>query len=272
MFSPNVFLSGHRPHGHKRYSGWFSKLSWTLRVTFDSCPLERRKALLRAPVFRIDDTTQNNLPTSNTMLFHEDQTTAVVLFVSSIGLALKAASWFRSRGAHLGKRGGKSFSRNFRPTKPLAKKDELIIQMLDEHEHDDADMTAMYVISDPTIQGHPIVYASKGFCQLTQYTKEELEGKNCRLLQGSDTDPKDVKKISDAIAAQTEVSVCLLNYKKNGKPFYNQFFMLPLRDDHGTVLYYLSVSKEIPSKEHTPELNLGWQIFSWQPRYTRFVI
>ena len=206
------------------------------------------------------------------MFFNNEQTTAVVLFASSTCMALKMASWWRSRGAHLGKKGGKKIARNFRPTKPLAKKDMLIIQMLDEHEHDEADMTAMYVVSDPAIKGHPIVYASKGFCRFTHYTKNEIEGQNCRFLQGRDTDPKDIQKISDAIAAKTEVSVCLLNYKKNGQPFYNQFFMLPLRDDYGTVLYYLGVSREIPSKEHTPELNLGWQIFSWQPRYTRFVI
>jgi len=205
------------------------------------------------------------------MLLNDSQTTAVALFAASIGIALKTASWYRSKGSHLGKLGGRPFARNFRPTKPLAKKDELIIQMLDEHEHDDADMAAMYVISDPALKGHPIVYASKGFCHLTQYSKNEIEGKNCRFLQGRDTDPKDIQKITDAIAAKTEVSVCLLNYKKNGKVFYNNFFMLPLRDDHGTVLY-LGVSKEIPSKEHIPELNLGWQIFSWQPRYTRFVI
>ena len=206
------------------------------------------------------------------MLLNEEQTMAIVLFASSVSLALRTATYFRSRGRHLGKPGIKSYARHFRPTKPLAKKDELIIQMLDEHENDGVDMAAMYVISDPTISGHPVIYASKGFCQLTKYKKEEIEGKNCRLLQGPDTCPKDVKKITDAIAAKTEVSVCLLNYKKGGQKFYNQFFMLPLRDDHGNVVYYLGVSKEIPSKEHAPELNLGWQIFSWQPRYTRFVI
>lgn len=206
------------------------------------------------------------------MFLNDEQTTAAILFASSIGIVIKMASWYRSKGVHLGKRGGKPFTRNFRSTKPLAKKDELIIQMLDEHEHDEVDMAAMYVISDPTKKDHPIVYASRGFCHLTNYSKNEIEGQNCRFLQGRDTDPTDVQKISDAIAAKTEVSVCLLNYKKNGKPFYNQFFILPLRDDHGNVLYYLSVSKEMPSKDFTPELNLGWQIFSWQPRYTRFVI
>ena len=47
-------------------------------------------------------------------------------------------------------------------------------------------------------------------------------GRNCRFLQGSKTEPADVKKIRDAVHSKSEVSACLLNYKKDGSTFINQ--------------------------------------------------
>ena len=94
-----------------------------------------------------------------TMLLSEDQTTAIFLFASTISVVLRSAFWYRSRGAHLGKPNtGKTIARNFRPTKPLTKKDELIIQMLDEHEHDEADMTAMLYLAMLVGSAQPAPY------------------------------------------------------------------------------------------------------------------
>jgi PAS domain-containing protein len=71
-----------------------------------------------------------------------------------------------------------------------------------------------FVISDPLLADNPIIYASKGFYDLTGYSAEEIVGRNCRFLQGAKTDPKQVTKIRDAISKGTDISVCLLNYKK----------------------------------------------------------
>lgn len=55
--------------------------------------------------------------------------------------------------------------------------------------------------------------------------------------------------------------MCLLSYKKHGTPFYNQFFLLPLHDCEGKVIYFLEVSKDIPSKgDHQESLNKGWYV------------
>ena len=55
--------------------------------------------------------------------------------------------------------------------------------------------------------------------------------------------------------------MCILNYKKDGTPFYNQFFLMPLHDEAGKVLYFLGVSKDIPSKaDHQESLNKGWYV------------
>ena len=150
----------------------------------------------------------------------------------------------------------------FKPTKNLGAKDGLVLAMLEDCK--DGDKTPCYVITDPAMSDNPIVYASSGFCAFTKYTKAEIEGRNCRFLQGPNTDKGDVKAIRDAITAKKDKSVCLLNYKKDGTTFMNQFFITPLFDENGNVQYYLGVQKEVVAKTEMQDgQNPGWRIFMW---------
>lgn len=72
---------------------------------------------------------------------------------------------------------------------------------------------------------NPIIYASEGFTRYTGYSKEEIEGRNCRFLQGKDSNPSDVAKIREAIQKKEPVSLCLLNYRKDGTTFLNQVIL-----------------------------------------------
>ncbi|KAK6144511.1 hypothetical protein DH2020_021331 [Rehmannia glutinosa] len=73
-----------------------------------------------------------------------------------------------------------------------------------------------FVITDPRLPDNPIIFASDSFLELTEYSREEILGRNCRFLQGPETDPATVKKIRHAIDTQTEVTVQLINYTKSG--------------------------------------------------------
>lgn len=70
-------------------------------------------------------------------------------------------------------------------------------------------------------------------------------GRNCRFLQGHLTNDLDVKKIKNAIKNKTDLSACLLNYKKDGTTFINQFYMSPLYDIDGNIAYYLGVQSSV---------------------------
>ena len=85
-----------------------------------------------------------------------------------------------------------------------------------------------FVITDPDFIDNPIIYASDGFCSFTGYDKKEIEQKNCRFLQGPGTDRKHIEKIKAAIEEERDEIVELLNYKKDGSPFINRFFLCPL--------------------------------------------
>jgi hypothetical protein len=85
---------------------------------------------------------------------------------------------------------------SFVPGKQLTQKDMILIDMLSGNE----DKGVCWVITDPQLPDNPIIYSSEGFCAYTQYLKSEIEGQNCRFLQGQGTDPKDVERIREGMA------------------------------------------------------------------------
>ena len=99
------------------------------------------------------------------------------------------------------------------------------------HEH------VAYCVCDPSQDDLPIVFSSDEFCDLTGYSFKEIEGRNCRFLQGPDTAQEDVDRIRTAIREQQTVQVNLLNYRKDGTTFPNEFFLSPLRDDAHKAVY-----------------------------------
>jgi len=102
-----------------------------------------------------------------------------------------------------------------------------------------------FVVTDPSLPDNPIVYATQGFLNLTGYTLDQVLGRNCRFLQGPETDPRAVEKIRKAIEAGTDMSVCLLNYRVDGTTFWNQFFIAALRDTTGNITNYVGVQCKV---------------------------
>lgn len=109
-----------------------------------------------------------------------------------------------------------------------------------------------FVITDPRLPDNPIIFASDSFLELTEYSREEILGRNCRFLQGPETDPATVKKIREAIDNETEVTVQLINYTKSGKKFWNVFHLQPMRDQKGEVQYFIGV--QLDGSQHIEPL------------------
>jgi PAS domain S-box-containing protein len=97
-----------------------------------------------------------------------------------------------------------------------------------------------FVLSDPKLPDNPIVFATPDFYKLTGYTSEQVLGRNCRFLQGPGTDKTAVDVIRKAISAGSDATVCLLNYKADGSPFWNQFFIAALRDSDNNIVNFVS--------------------------------
>ena len=93
-------------------------------------------------------------------------------------------------------------------------------------------------LSDASQDDNPIVFCNKAFERLTGYEHDEIIGRNCRFLQGPDTDPKQVAKIRDALRKEDLVVIELLNYRKNGTTFWNTLHLGPIYDDGGNLIYF----------------------------------
>ena len=62
-----------------------------------------------------------------------------------------------------------------------------------------------------------------------------------RFLQGEGTDPKEVAKIRDAVKHGKLCSVRLLNYRKDGSPFWNLLTVTPIKTEDGQVSKFVGV-------------------------------
>ncbi|XP_047310369.1 phototropin-2-like [Impatiens glandulifera] len=109
-----------------------------------------------------------------------------------------------------------------------------------------------FVITDPRLPDNPIIFASDSFLELTEYTREEILGRNCRFLQGPETDQAIVSKIRDAVIQQTDITVQLINYTKSGKKFWNLFHLQPMRDQKGELQYFIGV--QLDGSDHVEPL------------------
>lgn len=105
-----------------------------------------------------------------------------------------------------------------------------------------------FVVADATLPDMPLVFASEGFYQMTGYGPDEVLGHNCRFLQGEGTDPKEIQKIRDAVKKAEAVSVRLLNYRKDGTPFWNLLTMTPIKTPDGRLSKYVGVQVDVTSK------------------------
>ena len=103
------------------------------------------------------------------------------------------------------------------------------------------------VITDPRLPDNPIVYCNNAFTELTGYARTAVHGRNCRFLQGADTDPDDVATLSAAISEERSVAVQILNYTASGKAFRNCLVITPIAHD-GEVIFFLGVQAgEMPT-------------------------
>ena len=101
------------------------------------------------------------------------------------------------------------------------------------------------VIVDATAHDFPIVDVNPAFEHLTGYASDEVIGKNCRLLQGHHTDSDAVARIRHAIERSEEVSVTILNYRKDGTPFWNDVHISPVLDQTGKLTHFVGVQSDV---------------------------
>ncbi|REJ86612.1 MAG: response regulator [Planctomycetota bacterium] len=101
------------------------------------------------------------------------------------------------------------------------------------------------IIVDAQQSNQPIIYVNEGFTKITGYSAEEAAGRNCRFLQGPDTDRATVQKLRTAIRQKRPCRVTLQNYRKDGEKFWNELQVTPVRDESGEVTHFMGVQHDV---------------------------
>jgi len=96
------------------------------------------------------------------------------------------------------------------------------------------------IITDPTIGDNPIVFVNAAFSKLTGYHHDEIIGRNCRFLQGEDTDREDVARLRAAVDGRRSIELDLLNYRKDCTTFWNRLLVSPVFNDDGELTYFFA--------------------------------
>ena len=109
-------------------------------------------------------------------------------------------------------------------------------------------VNAGVTLADPEEEDTPLVFVNDAFTRITGYEKEEVLGKNCRFLQGEETDDKNLEAIREAIRNRKSCEVILTNYRKDGTKFLNLLNISPIFDEKGSLIYFAGIQDDITDK------------------------
>ncbi|KAL5228731.1 hypothetical protein ABZP36_016996, partial [Zizania latifolia] len=132
-----------------------------------------------------------------------------------------------------------------------ARYSDWVVEALDE-------LPGSFLLTDPAMPGHPIVYASRGLASLTGYARREVLGRNARLFQGAYTDRAAVAGVREAVRGQRAHQVNILNYCRDGSPHWVLLHLAPVfHAADGRVLHFLAVQVPIAPSSRSPPCRTG---------------
>ena len=105
------------------------------------------------------------------------------------------------------------------------------------------------IVTDARQADNPIIFANDAFLALTGYRRDEVIGRNCRFLQGPDTDPAVVSRLRDAVASGEDIAVDILNYRKDGSSFWNALYLSPVRGKAGEIAFFFASQLNVSDKK-----------------------
>lgn len=107
------------------------------------------------------------------------------------------------------------------------------------------------LITELTLEepGPKIVYVNEGFEEITGYDRQEVMGKTPRILQGAKTDRRTLDRLKNKLENGQSFFGQIINYRKDGSEFVNQFDVHPLKDDEGNITHWVSYLHDITQRK-----------------------
>ena len=115
------------------------------------------------------------------------------------------------------------------------------------------------MISDADIGSGPrVLRVNDAFTAMTGYAASDVIGDTPKFLQGPQTDPKTRALLRDRLGSGLPVQAEILNYKKNGTPFWVELNIQPVYDNAGHQTHWISIQRDVTERKRADE-NLLWQ-------------
>ncbi|MFB6103112.1 MAG: PAS domain-containing protein [Haloplanus sp.] len=108
-------------------------------------------------------------------------------------------------------------------------------------------------ISNPALEDNPVIYANAAFERITGYPVEDVVGRNCRFLQGADTDPETVDRMRRAVDNWKPVTVEVRNYRRNGEEFWNEVTIAPLSGANGEPSHFVGFQRDVTARKRAEQ-------------------
>jgi PAS domain S-box-containing protein len=94
-----------------------------------------------------------------------------------------------------------------------------------------------------------IIYVNEAFSNTTGYSLPEVVGKTPRILQGIKTNRAELDKVRAAMSNWEPVTVEVINYRKNGSEFWNEFNIVPVADKNGLYTHWISIQRDVTERK-----------------------
>ena len=105
------------------------------------------------------------------------------------------------------------------------------------------------LITDPNQSDNPIVYCNQAFSDITGYASEEIAGRNCRFLSGADTDSGELHVLRAALKERRLYQGLILNYRRDGHPFWNDLTISPVFDPGGRLTAFVGLQSDVTERK-----------------------
>ncbi len=103
------------------------------------------------------------------------------------------------------------------------------------------------VIADAQLPDMPLISVNSAFERISGYSPAEVLGFNCRFLQGKNTDQAELERLRAAIRQGTDCTVTLLNYRKDGTPFWNELTISPIYSG-SQLTHFVGIQNDVTAR------------------------
>jgi len=109
------------------------------------------------------------------------------------------------------------------------------------------------VITDARLPDNPLIMANPAFERITGYSIAESIGHNCRFLQKNDHDQPGLNAVRSALRKKQSCRVVLRNYRKDGRPFWNELHIAPVRNSGGDTTHFIGIQADITARKEAED-------------------